>query len=563
MSEEVKRPGIVALDGGLDAGVEEFKQSYDGADGETYLAPQTLKDGTVVYPTRGGGYKTWKSGYRASVGKTTKSFKFGSDISLSDLKILSDREPISHFLTWVVADNATKSWFRAVPSKGEDAGVPDPDVDNEFQEAFDETDAKWAMYEGLGYCLRDGWSIIVPLDDPQSELGFIFEAFEVENVGINWDRTHRVPKSYQLFRRVGDRGATRAPVGEVAAEHVIHLVVKPGVTKWQGKSELEVIYDDQTILRNMRWGMGQTLVRTGSGFPDITVKGKVDTDYLLEVKNQFLTDLSARTGFVHDEDIAMAFIGASGSTLNPREYHDPIVEHICAAKGIPRAILMGDPSGATASGEVNERGFFSVIESLQLRLTKYARQMMKYVAKEMGYPWALRPLKPQWLLRYTMSELDKQVIEGSRTDQLTQMMSYGSRREVRREAGYSEVPSDELKDRPEDDEFYATARRESGIELEFETPQAEGAGQRPSAPTGQVPSEVEQTVQGKEITRKSTPSRAGTHIHGVQHLDTRLQEIGVLRAQVDTMKQERLSASQQARIAKLELLLNISERIHQ
>lgn len=562
MSGEEKKPIIIPLEGGLDGAAEESRISYDGADAVSRLTPKAQADGSVVYPARGS-YKLGMASYRATVGKTTHSFKFGADIPLQDLKILSDREPISHFLTWIVADNTIKSWFRVVPSMGEEAGVPDPKIDNSFQNAFDETDAKFALYEGLGYCLRDGWSVVVPLDDPQSELGFMFEAFEVENIQINWDKSQWIPKSYYLYRRVGDRGASRAPVGEVDAEHVIHLIVKPGVTKWQGKSELEVIYDDQTILRNMRWGMGQTLVRTGSGFPDITVKGKVDRDYLLEVKNQYLTDLSARTGFVHDEDIQMQFIGASAATLNPREYHDPIVEHICAAKGIPRAILMGDPSGATASGEVNERGFFSVIESLQLRLAKYAKQMIKYIAQEIGYPWALKPLKPQWLLRYSMNELDKQVIEGSRTDQLTQMMSYGSRREVRREAGFGEVPADDLKDRPEDDEYYATARREQGIEFEFETPEAEEAGQRPSAPTGQVPSQIEQTVQGKEITKKSTPSRAGTHIHGVQHLDSRLSEINVLRAQVDGMKHNRLSEAQQARIAKLETLLSISERVNQ
>lgn len=503
-----------SLDEPKDYVEEETIESYDGA--EDAIVGRVGRDvgsatGKISYPFYGA--RNVSARYMATTGKTTHTFRFGAPISLRDLKVMTDREPIAHNLIWRVADDIFKSWFQLVPATGKESEIPDPEVGNQFQQALLAINAKKEFYRAGGYARRDGWSVIAFLNDRDAPKGFVAEAFDVENIEIDWGDWK--PRAYRLFRRVGDRGQTRVPVGNLDAKHVIHIVTNPGITPYFGKSELESIWDYLTIIRNTCYGMGQTIFRVGTGFPDITVKGRVDRDYLNKVKEQY-KDLSGRTACIHDEDISIQFIGGAGTTLNPRDYHDPLVEHICAAKGIPKAILFGDASGAIATGEVNERGYYAIIEAEQHKWTPFILQMLEYVAKSIGYPWEMNPLKPQWLLRYALNELQQQVLEGSRVDSFAQAeISYLSRREVRREAGYPEVPADAMKDQPEDDAYYAS-KREQGIQFELEEEHVE----RPQAETGQRPSTIEQTVQGKEIEKLASPSRAGTHIHGEQHTDT-------------------------------------------
>jgi hypothetical protein len=54
---------------------------------------------------------------------------------------------------------------------------------------------------------------------------------------------------------------------------VIHCATRLLYHAWKGVPVLEVLYDDQTVLQNARWALGETLVRTAAGFADITLKG--------------------------------------------------------------------------------------------------------------------------------------------------------------------------------------------------------------------------------------------------------------------------------------------------
>ena len=560
---ESTEPLAVFVD--IDAAVGVYEPSYDGAPGflpnveqDSETDEKTAKDiVTGRITSRGSKHASVMATYRATAGKTTKSMKFGQQIELGALKVLADREPIAQFITWGIAEDMFKSWFRVVYSTGDVEGIPDKELEQKFQLAMEAVDARTACSEACGYARRDGWAIVAFMDDPDEQLGFVAEAFEVINIEIVWGDKGK-PKEYIVYRMVGERAKDRMLVGTVPAKAVIHIITRPGVTKWAGKSELESIYDYLTILRNINYGMGQTMFRYGSGFPDFKIIGQnVDADYIKKVSEQY-ADVSGRTAFFHDEGIELEFKGMGGSTLNPSDYHDPIVRHICSAKKVPEAILMGNPSGPISTGDINERGYFALIESEQMKWTKFIVKFLKYIAEAIKHPWSTQPVKPQWMTEFTMSELDKQVIAGSRTDQISQFVStYGSRREGRLEAGYAEIPAPEHQDKPEDDMYYAAARSQSVSMVEFgDKPQ------RPQAETGQEPSQIEQTVQGKEITKKSAPSRANQHIHGEQHLDTRLLEISMLKKEVADVAKYATTQSAKDRVAKLNFLLNHSERVN-
>jgi len=60
---------------------------------------------------------------------------------------------------------------------------------------------------------------------------------------------------------------------EVHFSRVIHFATRKLEPGYNGISVLEPVWDDLTVLRNIRLGMGQTMYRYGSGFPVVTVKG--------------------------------------------------------------------------------------------------------------------------------------------------------------------------------------------------------------------------------------------------------------------------------------------------
>lgn len=121
---------------------------------------------------------------------------------------------------------------------------------------------------------------------------------------------------------------------------VIHGATRLLNHPYKGMSVLEPVYDDLTVLRNIRWGLGQTLFRYGSGFPDVEVKGakrkQLDD---LEASQQF-KNLQARTYFLHSDDTKLEFKGVAGKALNPEPYYFPIMENIATGGVVVSATLV-------------------------------------------------------------------------------------------------------------------------------------------------------------------------------------------------------------------------------
>ena len=251
---ESTEPLAVFVD--IDAAVGVYEPSYDGAPGflpnveqDSETDEKTAKDiVTGRITSRGSKHASVMATYRATAGKTTKSMKFGQQIELGALKVLADREPIAQFITWGIAEDMFKSWFRVVYSTGDVEGIPDKELEQKFQLAMEAVDARTACSEACGYARRDGWAIVAFMDDPDEQLGFVAEAFEVINIEIVWGDKGK-PKEYIVYRMVGERAKDRMLVGTVPAKAVIHIITRPGVTKWTGKSELESIFVRNLCLR--------------------------------------------------------------------------------------------------------------------------------------------------------------------------------------------------------------------------------------------------------------------------------------------------------------------------
>ena len=253
--------------------------------------------GTADTIARGSGILIPRSG-------TGGGGEYGTDIT-DDLRTFAiTREPVAYRLVFTVSKVIFDNWFKLegsnyrTPTPPEQASETEQASDSPSKplEAFDrrvqklltavkakEELTRMAVFE-RGY----GWAILVlgyidsalTLGEPVSGSEQIQEIkaygppqiSKVVEVTDREDPRFGLPKYYDI-RLPGVAGDMR-----VHYTRVIHFATRLIDHDWKGKSVLDPVWDDLNVLRNIRWGMGQTMYRYGSGFPDITFTGAEKED---------------------------------------------------------------------------------------------------------------------------------------------------------------------------------------------------------------------------------------------------------------------------------------------
>jgi hypothetical protein len=221
---------------------------------------------------------------------------------------------------------------------------------------------------------------------------------------------------------------------------VLHFATRLLTHSYKGISVLEPVYDDLTVLRNIRWGMGQTMFRYGSGFPDVELQGasKKQLDDL-EASQQF-KNLQARTYFLHSDKTKLDFKGLAGRALNPEPYYLPIMENISAGSGVPLAILRGAQAGELAGSEVNEREYFKLISDAQSRYEPGIRALIDALIACGQVKTNVKDYKVVWLGGFEVSEKDKALVELNLAQAREKKGGWKTIDEIRAEEGLKELP---------------------------------------------------------------------------------------------------------------------------
>ena len=205
---------------------------------------------------------------------------------------------------------------------------------------------------------------------PLEELA-VYDPTDIANV--EEDANPDSPRFALPNKYLMQRGAAQTWIHYTRA---IHCATRLLDHRYKGMSVLDPIWDDLTCLRNIRWGMAQTLFRYGSGFPDITLKGATKTQIDDFTASGVFKNVHARTYFVHNENQSMDFKGVQGSALNPQLYYEPILENISAGCGIPKALLRGAQAGALTGSEVNLSEYFKFVSDQQSLYEPVIRQLI-------------------------------------------------------------------------------------------------------------------------------------------------------------------------------------------
>jgi hypothetical protein len=361
---------------------------------------------------------------------------FGGQISKEDLLFGAQREPAAHRITFDVAHDVFDKWFKIENLDDEN----DAKLDSEVQKVLEALNAKdiltqvvvmeriygWAV---LGYQFVDSASKLAEPATQVSQLERLLVLYDGNISQVQEDHDSEssnfgLPEYVQVNLSLGGKQL-------IHHSRFYWLATRLLTHAYIGQSSLEPVFDDLTVLRNIRWGLGMTMVRYGSGFPDVTLDGAD-----LTAVNNFITsgqfdNLSAMKYFVHNENQKLEFKGLGSSALDPLKYILPILESISLGSGIPTALLRGTEAGALTGSEVNERVLFRFLSDLQGRVEPMVRDLINKILALAYEGDKIPQYRVSWNSLYEQTERDELTceLEKERINQLK--LNYMTVNEVR------------------------------------------------------------------------------------------------------------------------------------
>ena len=374
--------------------------------------------------------------------------EFGQTITNENITFAVKREPIAYLLTFQVAHDIFDKWFEVEPLE---EGVDEEKFNEAVQKVLLELNAKDVFTQAAVFERGYGWSIVVlgyqdkaatlkdPLDTPHKIVDL--EAFGPPMIvdvkvdeGENSSR-FGLPEIYKV--RITERKEA-----DVHYSRVIHFATRLLDHPWKGLSVLEPVWDDLTVIRNIAWGMGQTLYRYGSGFPVVTIKGRgVDREKLREWAREW-GPLTARTSLFKTEQQEIEFKGLAGRALDPEPYYSAIMERISAGSGIPKPMIIGAQAGQLAGSEVNEREYFKLISDCQSRYEPGITDLIDRLMKTGQIPDV--HYKINWLGGFEINPRDQAAAELDEIRALQIKTDWMTVNEIRELEGLERVPGGDV-----------------------------------------------------------------------------------------------------------------------
>lgn len=334
----------------------------------------------------------WIPGVGISQAYTGGGGEFGAQIIDEDRTFAIIREPIAHRVVFTVAHDIFDNWFE-LKIIGDEKGEKSKQFDANIQKQLELLKAKRELTLMSVFERTYGWAVLVLgyEDEAKTLRGQLKNASSIQQIKaygppqiskVDLEKDRDNPRYGEPIMYHISRLGITAPL-QVHYTRVIHFATRRtyyapyGERKmWQGLSVLDPIWDDLVTLRNIRWGMGQTMYRYGSGFPVLTFEGATKEQLDEWVDTGSFADLSARTFFAGTEKQKVEFAGVAGHQLDPMNYYLPIMENISAGTGVPLAILRGVQAGALTGSEVNQQEYYGLISDEQSAYEPGIRQLI-------------------------------------------------------------------------------------------------------------------------------------------------------------------------------------------
>jgi hypothetical protein len=419
---------------------------------------------------------------------TTYGAGFGDSISDGDRAFAACREPIAHFLTYIVAADMVDKWFVVNDPDTEEA---DPELDRSIQEQLTALKFKRYLRVAIESARIYGRSLLVggfsdakdvsALSKPRSKGAQLLQLavypetyqqakvkeFMVETIDTNpVSPRYTLPVTYKLVRQSTNES------GQAVSDNItVHYT--RCVELGDGTSVLDKVWDDMGCGRNIRWGAAQWMYRTGSGFPVVGFPAGTTATQLQDWFTSGMFDnLMSRTGiFIAQNSIqentgmTFDFKGPAGVSLDPTPFYTSNIQQIAIATGYPQAKLIGAQAGAVTGSEVNQQEYYKAIsrdqesyceEPIRWVLSCLAESgqanLIKTASDKRGFTFfnklfrrdyrhkAVSNYVIEWNSAFELSELDEEQVAFTHAQTQEKKLGWMSKDEIRAEEGLDPLP---------------------------------------------------------------------------------------------------------------------------
>lgn len=333
------------------------------------------------------------SSIRVPQADTTLGADFGGDIGDDDRLFAAKREPIAGFLIYGVAADIVEKWFSI---NDVETKQPDPKLDRAIQKELRRLKYKQVLRTFIEFKRLYGDTLLVGSFDDAQKLtdltGELSKSASLKHLTVFPKTQYNVaekdtdPESFRYGQ------PTQYQIQNGSQNFRVHYT---RVYEHVGDSILDLIWDDLTCGRNIRWGVAQWVYRVGGGFAVI----KFPKEYspgsgqpvipTTPAKLQEWAAAAAWNDITHrkyiciiNEVMDFKFEGAQGAVLNPEPFFDTNTKQIAKATGIPKSILEGAEAGALTGSEKNDQQYYKKISGEQSNLDDVNRWVIDHVLKQ-------------------------------------------------------------------------------------------------------------------------------------------------------------------------------------
>lgn len=364
----------------------------------------TRDGGLIIHPAAD---TSEGSSIRIPQASTELGAGFGDEITDNDREFAAEREPVAHFLTYLMSADVFDKWFIIDDPSTEEG---DPKVDEAVQDALTKLNAKQVFTEALEHERIYGWSLIIgsfsdvadvkKLESPLRSGSQLLQLSVYSEPKIQtWTKDED-----ENSERFGEPIVYKITRGDGKYLYVHYTRCCRVQTRSSGKGVLDPIWDDLTCGRNIRWGASQWMYRTGGGFPVIKFPPGTTKEKLEEwIDSNAFANLMSRTYIGITGDMDFKFEGAMGRALDPTPFFHTNLEEISKGTGVPEPVLRGAQAGAVTGSEVNLRQYFKVISGIQVCFEDVVRWVIDRLVEARqikGLPYLAGDKIPKKVLRW-------------------------------------------------------------------------------------------------------------------------------------------------------------------
>ncbi len=338
------------------------------------------------------------SSIRVPQADTSLGADFGEEITDENRFFAATREPIAGFLIYGIAAHIVERWFAVNDAS---TAAPDPEFDRSVQKELRKLKFKAALTQLVEYERLYGRALLVGAWDDVKEL---LELADKKQASADLQQLVAYPKTaYSVWSKDEDKTSLRYglpliyQVNNGSQTFRVHWTRCFELqTRTHGRSVLDLVWDDLTCGRNIRWGVGQWVYRTGGGFAVIEFPKEYSPapgkPPVLTTPEQLQTWASSASwqNITHrnyiciiKDSMSFHFEGAQGATLNPEPFFDTNTKQIAKATGYPKSILEGAEAGALTGSEKNDQQFYKQIAGEQAKLEDVNRWVIDQVLEQL------------------------------------------------------------------------------------------------------------------------------------------------------------------------------------